>query len=507
MKPSSNDGSNNMQRKEHSAAHAASNREEEMAELQQYYDQNGINVTVMPNRDYFLPRYVDHTYRDFSNYIKEGNRIEKHKKCDRNFPALLHTILSNDQYSHIISWMPHGRAWKIHDKDLLMEEVVPEFFGQSKYASFARQLSGWGFKRLHQTGADFGCYYHECFLRGHPKLTILMRRVSPGQGKVTPNMNAEPDFYSIAEQFPLGDSADVDATNNGSGSERVLKRAGASFSESEKRKTQVFGLRNEALGYKDGGGDPLLNSKAAAMERMPHQHHWDPFDQPDAAYPPYHEGPPEAAVKNYDGNSINNPSRSKEPVDGRSDDGKTAALSDQEASKYDPLPYRQPQPRPISYSDRGYSDPFPTPTYLPHSNVGYAMHPSHHEYYRPGTNINQYAYSGNSSNQQHVAAAAAAYYYPPPHYPHHPQYQHQNANGTNMPNYDYWYRNQYYGAQGLDAAQGHHYPQPRVVDTNSSQLQHSDPREAPRHQNSSIPPPSFSPLRSLREDENETNQK
>ncbi len=145
--------------------------------------------TYYDNDDEFSrPRYTDHTYREFSTYIERGGKIDKHKKSDRNFPALLHIMLSDEQYSHIISWMPHGRAWKIIDKELLMEEAAPKFFGQSKYASFARQLSGWGFKRLHKAGPDFGCYYHECFLRGHPRLTVLMRRLNPGEGRGTPNI-------------------------------------------------------------------------------------------------------------------------------------------------------------------------------------------------------------------------------------------------------------------------------------------------------------------------------
>ena len=127
-------------------------REEEFSASQRYHaqPQHGLNAAAMPNHHAVFPRYADHTYRDFSTYIKEGNRIEKHKKSDRNFPARLHAILSDEQYAHIISWMPHGRAWKVIDKELLMEEVAPKFFGQSKYASFARQLSGWGFKRYVQ---------------------------------------------------------------------------------------------------------------------------------------------------------------------------------------------------------------------------------------------------------------------------------------------------------------------------------------------------------------------
>ncbi len=97
---------------------------------------------------------------------------------------------------------PHGRAWKVRDKRLLVEEVIPKFFGQSKYPSFTRQLSGWGFKRLVR-GPDFGCYYHECFLRGHPRLTVLMRRISPGKGRAAVSIAVEPDLYAIAKQFPL----------------------------------------------------------------------------------------------------------------------------------------------------------------------------------------------------------------------------------------------------------------------------------------------------------------
>ena len=190
-----------------SSPSAASNRDKEVDAHQ--HEPPAQNSLITASKQNMFPRYADHTYHDFAAYLKDGGTIEKHKKSDRNFPARLHAILSDEQYSHIIAWMPHGRAWKVLNKKLLVEEVIPEFFGQSKFASFTRQLSGWGFKRLHQTGPDVGCYYHECFLQGHPRLTVLMRRISPGQGKANPNVHAEPDFYSIAKQYPLGKSEDV----------------------------------------------------------------------------------------------------------------------------------------------------------------------------------------------------------------------------------------------------------------------------------------------------------
>ena len=77
-----------------------------------------------------------------------------------------------------------------------------------KFHSFIRQLSGWGFRRIHRTGADYGCYYHECFLRGIPKLTWLMRRTRRSNNQGTPNAvenstEEEPDFYVMSHLHPL----------------------------------------------------------------------------------------------------------------------------------------------------------------------------------------------------------------------------------------------------------------------------------------------------------------
>jgi len=110
-----------------------------------------------------------------------------------------------------------------------VEEAIPRYFKQNKYPSFARQLSGWGFKRLLKTGPDMGCYYHECFLRGYPRLTTLMRRISPGMGKATLNILTEPDLNAIAKQFPLHADEKPDSstfeTNKAKGSSSSQKEA------------------------------------------------------------------------------------------------------------------------------------------------------------------------------------------------------------------------------------------------------------------------------------------
>lgn len=64
-------------------------------------------------------------------------------------------------------------------------------------------MNAWGFKRLYQSGPDLGCHYHECFLRGLPKLTCLIRRLPPSLGKAAPYPAGEPNFYTISAKFPL----------------------------------------------------------------------------------------------------------------------------------------------------------------------------------------------------------------------------------------------------------------------------------------------------------------
>ena len=104
-------------------------------------------------------------------------------RSDGSKPVRLLTFAS----STTLSTQPHGRAWKIQDKD----------------ESFTRQVNGWGFKKLHQLGNDYNAYYHEQFLRGLPHLTPLMRRVPQNQGKLLPFVEGEPNFYEIDKHYPL----------------------------------------------------------------------------------------------------------------------------------------------------------------------------------------------------------------------------------------------------------------------------------------------------------------
>jgi len=97
------------------------------------------------------------------------------------FPVKLYSILEfseRDGYSSIISWLPHGRAFKVHEEKLFVEKVIPRFFFQSKMSSFQRQVRMYGFNKIsYSAEVDKGAYYNECFLRGRPGLARAIMRL------------------------------------------------------------------------------------------------------------------------------------------------------------------------------------------------------------------------------------------------------------------------------------------------------------------------------------------
>ena len=102
--------------------------------------------------------YVDHTYRDYSKIpIIDADSLPVSSDL---FPMKLHEILSKPEFAHIVSWMPHGRSWKVHRRGDFELIILPRFFDHCKYDSFLRQVNGWAYKRLSR-GIDQGSYYHE----------------------------------------------------------------------------------------------------------------------------------------------------------------------------------------------------------------------------------------------------------------------------------------------------------------------------------------------------------
>ena len=110
-------------------------------------------------------------YRDFSNVPEDhdagpeeptsgnGRSLESSIRVQK-FPVKLYAILAQKEFADIVSWMPHGRSWKVLKPNLFESLVMPLFFEYSNYHSFNRLVNAWSFRRI-SSGHDRGSYYHE----------------------------------------------------------------------------------------------------------------------------------------------------------------------------------------------------------------------------------------------------------------------------------------------------------------------------------------------------------
>ena len=103
-----------------------------------------------------------------SKCLPKTSKYYSKKKSKETFPLKLFKMLEEsdiDNHAHIISWLPHGQAFKIHDEKLFEQHVLNQHFG-SKFKSFKRQLNLYGFQKLRKHSADVGAYFHKQFNRG-----------------------------------------------------------------------------------------------------------------------------------------------------------------------------------------------------------------------------------------------------------------------------------------------------------------------------------------------------
>lgn len=163
-----------------------------------------------------------------------------------SFPLKLHCILDkleSEGSDDIISWLPHGRAFLVSNVDRFVEELMPQFFNQSRYASFQRQLHMYNFQRI-TAGRDKGAYHHPSFLRGCSDLCSSMTRTRVnGKGTRRPgNPEGEPDFYEMDAippiapgtivEFPTEASSSLEQTNHQEAANKKRGRVSSCGSES-----------------------------------------------------------------------------------------------------------------------------------------------------------------------------------------------------------------------------------------------------------------------------------
>lgn len=130
-----------------------------------------------------------------NQYLSCKNGVSK------TFPWKCHEMLSAvemEGLQHVVSWCPHGRAFKVFNRSLFTELILPRFFEMKKYPSFQRQLNLYGFQRISK-GPDKDASYHPMFLKGQPDLIDNITRVQINGKRVRqkPDPSKEPNFYRM----------------------------------------------------------------------------------------------------------------------------------------------------------------------------------------------------------------------------------------------------------------------------------------------------------------------
>lgn len=102
---------------------------------------------------------------------------------EHNFPRKLYRLLedceSNPNYRAIVSWSSDGNSFSVNCKKQFVEYILPNYFDQTQYASFRRQLNMYNFVRQGNTST----YSNPFFVKNRPDLLDLIQRKSVNASK------------------------------------------------------------------------------------------------------------------------------------------------------------------------------------------------------------------------------------------------------------------------------------------------------------------------------------
>lgn len=115
--------------------------------------------------------------------------------------------------SHIISWLPTGNAFKVHDKKEFAEVVMPKYFQSNKYKSFQRNLNLWCFQTLTKD-PNKGAIFHPYFIRGEPDRCHLMKRIKVKKNSMSQKISLSELRASSASASTSSGATTLKASNS-----------------------------------------------------------------------------------------------------------------------------------------------------------------------------------------------------------------------------------------------------------------------------------------------------
>jgi hypothetical protein len=95
----------------------------------------------------------------------------------------------------IVSWLPNGKAFRVHKTGEFVSQILPKYFKKIKFRSFQRQLHAYGFQRIKDRYSENkGGYAHDYFVRGKEYLSHEMSRGKSRESKIRSAILYESDI-------------------------------------------------------------------------------------------------------------------------------------------------------------------------------------------------------------------------------------------------------------------------------------------------------------------------
>jgi len=160
--------------------------------------------STVENVTYWHPRFVKDKEPSLE-WVKPSLKIHSVIRPEHNFLVRLRVMLndaSRDGNESVVTWMPHGKAFMIHDRNYFSNSIMPNYF-KSKFTSFRQALRNHGFAQMGGNSWDEGAYYHKLFLRDEPLLCqgLTHEQMKKAMPEWIPTAD-EPSFYPEQEQDP-----------------------------------------------------------------------------------------------------------------------------------------------------------------------------------------------------------------------------------------------------------------------------------------------------------------
>jgi hypothetical protein len=115
---------------------------------------------------------------NFDQLLQAGVPSRNLLNRDHLFPYILHGLLDDVEKangSHIVSWSTDGTAFRVHNPDAFVTQIVPTYFHRvTSFRDFLYKLNRWGF-----TQDENELCRHPYFVRSSPALCVYIAWIEP----------------------------------------------------------------------------------------------------------------------------------------------------------------------------------------------------------------------------------------------------------------------------------------------------------------------------------------